>query len=95
MTHGTTTAYNAHGCRCAPCKQAKAEQQRKVRQRRSQGLTRRPLIHEHVIEDALFMWETGESVVGICERLGIGRDGLDKHFRIAGIDTPWTKRASA
>ena len=56
---------------------------------------KRHFFREVVIEDALFMWEAGESVEGICQRIGIGRDGLDKHFRLAGIPTPWTKRQVA
>lgn len=35
MVHGTRTMYEKHGCKCAPCRQAKSTHNKKVRQSRN------------------------------------------------------------
>jgi len=46
--------------------------------------------YEHTVEDALFLWENGvRDIKMIEERLGIGRDAINKAFRYLNLVAPW------
>lgn len=86
--HGTVGRYDKHGCRCQPCCNAKATYQRMVRA----GLTKRRTSQD-VVDDALFMWGTGEGRKAIAERLDMKQDSVDQAFRRAGVAPPWRDAA--
>lgn len=66
--HGSASTYTNHGCRCAPCTRAQAEQT--AARRRAQGAKPRRRVTVSQLDDIRRRRDAGESVYAIAADLG-------------------------